>query len=176
MAMGQASATNAKTFPTPEAAAQALIAAAKSGDQQAILEILGSDAKDIISTGDEVQDKEAAAKFLASAQQKMHLEQTDEGAEIMNIGADDWPFPIPIVKKGMSGPSTPRQASRRCSTGGSAPTSSRPSMSADPLSTPNVPMRARSRITAASSNTPGSSSAAPASTTGYTGRRRRESP
>src|SRR6476620_10535504 len=83
LATGQASATDAKTFPTPEAAAQALIAAAKSSDQQAVLEVLGSDAEDIISTGDEVQDKEAAAKFLASAQQKMHLEQTDDGAEIM---------------------------------------------------------------------------------------------
>jgi len=100
LATGPASATDPKTFPTPEAAAQALVAASKSGDQQAVLEVLGSDAKDIISTGDEVQDKEAAAKFLASAQQKMHLEQTDDGAEIMNIGADDWPFPIPIVKQG----------------------------------------------------------------------------
>jgi Protein of unknown function (DUF2950) len=100
LATAQASATDPKTFPTPEAAAQALIAAAKSGDQQAILEVLGSDAKDIISTGDEVQDKEAGAKFLASVQQKMHLEQTDDGAEVMNIGTDDWPFPIPIVKQG----------------------------------------------------------------------------
>jgi Protein of unknown function (DUF2950). len=30
----------------------------------------------------------------------MHLEQTDDGAEVMNIGTDDWPFPIPIVKQG----------------------------------------------------------------------------
>src|SRR5215831_11876955 len=100
LAAGSARATDAKTFSTPESAAQALIAAAQSGDKQAILDILGSDAKDLIFSGDEVQDKEAAEKFVTSAQQKMHLEQTDEGAEVMNIGNDDWPFPIPIVKKG----------------------------------------------------------------------------
>jgi hypothetical protein len=99
-AAGPASAADAKTFPTPEAAAQALIAAAKSGNKQAILDILGSDAQDIVSSGDEVQDKEAAERFYTLAEQKMHLEQNDDGAEVMNIGPDDWPFPIPIEKKG----------------------------------------------------------------------------
>src|SRR5262245_27381130 len=70
-----AGATDAKTFPTPEAAAQALIAAAKSGDKQSILAVLGSDAQDLVSTGDEVQDKKATEKFVTSAEQKMHLEQ-----------------------------------------------------------------------------------------------------
>jgi hypothetical protein len=93
-------ASEAKTFPTPEAAAQALVDAVKSGDKQAILTVLGADAQDIVSSGDPVQDKESAEKFTTSAQQMMHVDQTTDGIDIMSIGADDWPFPIPIVKRG----------------------------------------------------------------------------
>jgi Protein of unknown function (DUF2950) len=93
-------ASEAKTFPTPQAAAQALVDAVKSGDKQAILAVLGSDAQDIVSSGDPVQDKESAEKFTTSAQQMMHVDQTPDGIDIMSIGTDDWPFPIPIVKRG----------------------------------------------------------------------------
>jgi hypothetical protein len=93
-------ASEAKTFPTPQAAAQALVDAVKSGDEDAILAVLGSDAQDIVSSGDPVQDKEAAEKFTTSAQQMMHVDQTADGIDIMSIGTDDWPFPIPIVKRG----------------------------------------------------------------------------
>ncbi|HZT19482.1 MAG TPA: DUF2950 domain-containing protein [Dongiaceae bacterium] len=92
-------AADQKTFPTPEAAAKALVDAARADDKSEILAILGSDAKDIVSSGDEVQDKAAAAQFAAKAQQMMRLDQTADGVEVMSIGADDWPFPIPIVKK-----------------------------------------------------------------------------
>ena len=100
LAAQPALASEAKTFPTPQAAAQALVDAVKSGDKQAILAVLGSDAQDIVSSGDPVQDKESAEKFTTSAQQMMHVDQTTDGIDIMSIGADDWPFPIPIVKRG----------------------------------------------------------------------------
>src|SRR5258705_3272617 len=100
LAAQPALASEAKTFPTPEAAAQALVEAVKSGDKGAILAVLGSDAQDIVSSGDPVQDKEAADRFTTSAQQMMHVDQTADGIDIMSIGADNWPFPIPIVKRG----------------------------------------------------------------------------
>lgn len=100
LAARPALASDAKTFPTPQAAAQALVDAVKSGDKQAILAVLGSDAQDIVSSGDPVQDKESAEKFTTSAQQRMHVDQTADGVDIMSIGTDDWPFPIPIVKRG----------------------------------------------------------------------------
>jgi Protein of unknown function (DUF2950) len=95
-----AAAEGAKIFPTPQAAAQGLVDALKTGDKQAVLAVLGPDAKDLVSSGDEVQDREAAKRFTAMAQQMMHVEPTGEGAALMSIGADDWPFPIPIVKTG----------------------------------------------------------------------------
>jgi len=100
LAAGPGQATEAKVYPTPEAAAQALVDAVKSGNQQAILDVLGSDAQDIVSSGDPVQDKEAAEKFATSAKQMMHVDRTAEGINILSIGTDNWPFPIPIVKRG----------------------------------------------------------------------------
>ncbi|MEA2782112.1 MAG: hypothetical protein QOK29_3656 [Rhodospirillaceae bacterium] len=95
-----ASAGGQKTFASPEAAAKALVDAAKNDDSQEILAILGPDATDIVSSGDAVQDKAAAARFTASAQQMMRLDQAGDGQEVVSIGGDNWPFPIPIVKRG----------------------------------------------------------------------------
>jgi hypothetical protein len=97
---GSASAAEQKTFASPEAAAKALVDAAKNDDSQQILVILGPDARDIVFSGDPVQDKAAAAHFAASAQQMMRLDQAGDGQEVLSIGGDNWPFPIPIVKKG----------------------------------------------------------------------------
>jgi hypothetical protein len=63
-----------------------------------VLAVLGPDAKDLVSSGDEVQDLKAAQTFTTMAQQMMHVDPTGEGVELMSIGAEDWPFPIPIVK------------------------------------------------------------------------------
>ena len=46
-----------KTFDTPQAAAEALVAAAEKNDTAALLEILGPDAKDLVDSGDAVKDK-----------------------------------------------------------------------------------------------------------------------
>jgi hypothetical protein len=95
-----AAADGPEVFPTAEAAAQALVAAVKSGDKAQVLEVLGPDAKDLVSSGDPVQDAEAGKKFATLAQQMMHVDQTGDGIQILSIGAEDWPFPIPIVKTG----------------------------------------------------------------------------
>jgi hypothetical protein len=100
LAAQRAAADAPKVFPTPEAAAQALIDTAKTGDTPAVLAILGSAAKDLVSSGDEVQDQEAAKRFATLAQQMMQVEKTGEDVEIMSIGAEEWPFPIPIVRTG----------------------------------------------------------------------------
>jgi hypothetical protein len=97
---GAASAAEQTTFASPEAAARALIEAAKNDDSQQLLAILGSDAEDIVFSGDPVQDKAATAQFAASARQMMRLDEAGDGQEVLSIGGDNWPFPIPIVKKG----------------------------------------------------------------------------
>jgi DUF2950 family protein len=88
-----------KTFKTPEAAVQALIKAAQAKDTQALLGLLGPVAKPIIDSGDPVADKNARDNFLANYKAKNSLDKSVPDQATLNVGNDDWPFPIPVVKK-----------------------------------------------------------------------------
>lgn len=87
-----------KAFASPEEAENALLEAAKSGDQNALLAIFGPDSKDIISSGDAVQDKASVDAFVA-AYGKMHRwRRMVDGSQILLVGADNFAFPIPLKK------------------------------------------------------------------------------
>lgn len=92
----------AKTFPTAQAAADALIEAAEKYDEAALTEILGPDSYDIIHTGEPARDREVAQKFAEQARIKtnVQLQPKNPRRAILEIGADDWPFAVPIVKTG----------------------------------------------------------------------------
>ena len=92
--------TEQKMFPSPEAAGQALFDAAKSGDQPALLAIFGSDGKDLVFSGDEVKDKNAAQRFVSAYQQMNRWSQSESGEQILYIGADNFAFPIPLKQNG----------------------------------------------------------------------------
>jgi hypothetical protein len=87
-----------QAFKTPEAAADALAAAAKAGDRKDILAVLGSKAADIVSSGDRVADKNNRDKFVASFDAKHQITMEGDSKAIMVIGQDDWPFPIPLAR------------------------------------------------------------------------------
>jgi len=91
-----------RTFNTPQEAAEALIKAAASYDVATLLEIFGPDGKDFISSSDPVQDKSIAADFAAKAREKnvITIDPNNKSKAVLSVGADDWPLPIPIVKKG----------------------------------------------------------------------------
>jgi len=94
--------SSARTFGTPEEAGSALQAAAKSGDEGALVEIFGPDSKKIISSGDPVQDKNTVRAFT-EAYDVMHRWRTmADGAETLIVGADNFPFPIPLKKNSNS--------------------------------------------------------------------------
>jgi hypothetical protein len=86
-------------FKSAEDAADALATAAKAADQGAILEVLGRDGRDIVSSGDEVADRTTREKFNAAYAAKHTLTREGDAKAILVIGDDDWPFPIPIVRK-----------------------------------------------------------------------------
>ncbi len=88
-----------KTFSSPEDAASALVAAAHANDPNALLDILGPDGKDIISSGDPTQDTEHRANF-AKKYEQMHRFVKEPGGTMIYIGAENWPYPIPLVNKG----------------------------------------------------------------------------
>jgi DUF2950 family protein len=90
-----------KSFPSAEEAVKAAVAAAKNNDDGTLLAIFGSQARDLISSGDPVADKQRRAGFLQAYDEKNRLVTEGENT-ILVIGKQDWPFPIPIVKKGES--------------------------------------------------------------------------
>ena len=93
-------ATPQQTFPTPEAAADALIAAATAFDVEALKKILGSDGIDLVVTADKVQDENNAKAFAGQAQIKRSvvIDSTNPKIAILNVGAEEWPSPAPIVQ------------------------------------------------------------------------------
>jgi Protein of unknown function (DUF2950) len=87
-----------KVFATPDEASNALLAAAKSRDQTAALVIFGPDSKEIISSGDAVEDKNATDSFVARYEVMHRWRKLTDGAQILLVGADNFPFPIPLKK------------------------------------------------------------------------------
>jgi len=87
-------------FASPDDASNALLAAAKSGDQSALLGIFGPDSKDVIYSGDPVQDKNAADLFVTGYGMMHRWRNMTDGAQILLVGPDNFPFPIPLKKNG----------------------------------------------------------------------------
>ena len=90
-----------KGFSKPKEAAEALIKAAEIFDVPALLEILGPDGEDLVSTQDPVADKNNALAFAERAREKKSVEKDpyDKNRYILSVGKEDWPLPIPIVKR-----------------------------------------------------------------------------
>jgi Protein of unknown function (DUF2950) len=86
-------------FATPDDAANALITAAKSADRTtAAVRIFGPDSKDLISSGDTVQDKEAIDAFVARYDVMHRWRRMPNGSQMLLVGADNFSFPIPLKK------------------------------------------------------------------------------
>lgn len=85
-------------FDSPEAAVEALVEAAREDSTDKLLEILGPDGQDVISSGDEVADKNARKGFMAAYDKGHRFETEDDAFVVLLLGDDDWPFPIPVVK------------------------------------------------------------------------------
>jgi hypothetical protein len=88
-----------KTFKTARKASHALYMAAQSDDIKATLEILGQDAKQIISSGDESDDQTTRANFVKKYEEMHRLVKEPNGTTTLYIGAENWPTPIPLVEK-----------------------------------------------------------------------------
>jgi hypothetical protein len=89
------------SFATPKEAADALVKAASDFDVPALKQILGPDGESLVSTADAVRDKGYAADFAARARVKLEAKvdpKNPNRAELF-IGEDDWPAPLPLVKK-----------------------------------------------------------------------------
>jgi len=99
LAVAMASANGQQSFKTADEAVGALMSAAKAGDRQAVLSVLGRDGADIVSSGDPVADASARSRVIEAYDDKHQvvMEGTDKAA--LMLGREDWPFPIPLVRK-----------------------------------------------------------------------------
>ena len=90
-----------KSFSSAEEAVKAAVAAARSNNDKEMLAIFGAQAKDLIFSGDPIADKQRRALFLKAYDERNRLATEGENT-ILIVGKQDWPFPIPLVKKGQS--------------------------------------------------------------------------
>ena len=90
-----------KGFDTPQQAVDALLQAAAANDIAALEELYGPQGKDLIVSGDPVQDKNHIAAFVALAKEKKEVVVDPKNASraILSVGNADWPLPVPIVKR-----------------------------------------------------------------------------
>jgi hypothetical protein len=89
-----------QTFATPGQAVKAMIVAAQSHDQDALLSIFGDDGKDLLSSGDTVQDNTALDNFVRSYKIKHAIVREDADTRVLRVGSKNWELPIPIVREG----------------------------------------------------------------------------
>jgi len=86
-----------RTFASAEDAARALLDAMQAQDEQAPLNILGPAGKEVISSGDPVEDSDTRASFVIKYQEMHRLVTETNGTVSLILGAENWPFPIPLV-------------------------------------------------------------------------------
>lgn len=89
-----------KSYSSPEEAVNGLISAVRANDTKAMLAILGTGSKEMISSGDAVADRTGREKFLKAYDEKNVLQQGPGDKWVLSVGNDNWPMPIPVVKKG----------------------------------------------------------------------------
>jgi hypothetical protein len=87
-----------RTFASAEDASGALFAAMQEQYEQAPLSILGPAAKDVLSSGDPVEDSDARVSFIVKYQEMHRFVTEPDGSVTLVVGAENWPFPIPLVK------------------------------------------------------------------------------
>lgn len=96
-----------RTFATPEEAFDSLVEAAANEDGRALIEIFGPEGRDLVDSGDPVQDRRAVRRFAAAAMEMARIVEEpgdpDVGQDdryVIFVGQDNWPFPVPLVRTG----------------------------------------------------------------------------
>jgi Protein of unknown function (DUF2950) len=89
-----------KSFKSPEEAVKALSNAVKGNDTKELLTIFGPEGKELIFSGDKVADETGREHFIKAYEEMNKLVRESDTKVILHVGNGDWPFPIPVVKKG----------------------------------------------------------------------------
>ena len=85
-------------FDSPQAAVDAFVTALQKNDQKELERLLGPGIDGLLSSGDPVQDQADRERFLAAYAKKHSLQAEGDGTQVLIVGDNDWPFPIPLVE------------------------------------------------------------------------------
>ena len=86
------------TYPSPAEATKSLVQAVQSNDEQAIANILGA-ATELTTSQNPSQDRVERELFVQKYQEMHRLHREADGSIILYIGAENWPFPVPLVNR-----------------------------------------------------------------------------
>src|SRR6266849_7324389 len=87
-----------ETFSSPWKASSALFQAVQNSDEEAVERILGA-GKEVTSSSDDAEDKLERERFSQKYQEMHRLVRETDGSTVLYVGAENWPFPIPLVSK-----------------------------------------------------------------------------
>lgn len=87
------------SFASAEEAAAALAQAARSDDPRALRAIFGPGGDKLLFSGDRIVDQTQLRRFADAYAVKRALVPRGPNRIELEVGADDWPLPIPIVEK-----------------------------------------------------------------------------
>jgi len=86
-------------FDSPDAAVTALIDAGRANDVARLRELFGPDSEVIVSSGDEVADRNARERFVALYDEKHEVVTEGDDRASLQVGNEAWPFPVPVVRR-----------------------------------------------------------------------------
>lgn len=91
--------TDHASFASVDEAVAAMVDASRKSDVARLKELFGPGSDSILSSGDAVADKAARENFVRMYDEKHALVPEAEDRMMLQVGAEDWPMPVPVVKK-----------------------------------------------------------------------------
>src|SRR4029077_5923472 len=88
-----------RTFQSAEEAGTAFFAAAQTENAEVLLNILGPEGKELVSSGDPLEDMDGRVSFVVKYRQMHPYVKQLDGTTILYVGAENWPVPIPLTEK-----------------------------------------------------------------------------
>jgi Protein of unknown function (DUF2950) len=90
----------ARTFENAEQAVTALVDALRSDKSEAVQGVLGPGSEKLVRSGDPYSDKAERQRFLEAYDARHTLVAVAPDRVVLDVGKNDWPFPIPLVEEG----------------------------------------------------------------------------
>jgi hypothetical protein len=90
----------APVYPTPQAALEALFGAITAGNPAGAAAAIGPTASDLVDADDPVATTETLADLSAAYLEGYRFVPAGAGALTIALGADGWPFPVPLLREG----------------------------------------------------------------------------